>query len=251
MTVPRLFMDEPLMAGGEVVLGLDRTHYLGRVLRLGAGDGLRLFNARDGEWAAVLRTMDRRTATVRLVELVRAPALEPGPVLVFAPIRPNRMDWLVEKSVELGAAALVPVLTHHTVVRIDKADRLRAIAVEAAEQCGRLSVPPIHAPTRLAAWLAERDRGRPLLFGEPGGPPLRAVAPCSLDPDILIGPEGGLEAAERAAIVAAGAIEFSLGQRILRAETAALAALAAWVAVAAQRVPAGAAAKSCDNVSNS
>jgi len=222
------------MPGREVVLGTDRTHYLGRVLRLDAGDGLRLFNERDGEWAAVLQAMDRRTATVRLVEPVRAPGHEPGPVLVFAPIRPNRMDWLIEKAVELGAAALVPVLTRHTVVRIDKADRLRAIAVEAAEQCGRLSVPPVHEPTRLAAWLAARDPSRPLLLGEPVAPPLRAVASFPLEPEILIGPEGGLEAQERAAIMAAGAIAFTLGPRILRAETAALAALAAWAALAAR-----------------
>jgi 16S rRNA (uracil1498-N3)-methyltransferase len=239
VTVPRLFAPERLETGREVRLDQARAHYLGHVLRLRAGARLRLFNPDDGEWEAELGAPGRQGATATLGARVREPAAEPGPALHFAPIRRNRLDWLVEKAAELGAARLVPLLTERTVVRLENPARLRAVAAEAAEQCGRLSVPEIANPVPLGSWLAGRsaDRGRPLLLadeagGEPIATALAEVAGTAEPPDLMVGPEGGWAPRERALLLSRpGVRPVSLGPLILRAETAALAALAAWQAV--------------------
>lgn len=230
MPAPRLHLDEPLSAGA--LLGLDdhQGRYLSQVMRLRPGDAVRLFNARDGEWAAVLHAAGKRGVTVMVGQPLREPVVLPGPTLALAPMRPSRLDWVIEKAVELGVGAIVPVLTERTIVRPDRADRLRSIAREAAEQCERMDVPDLAEPLPLPRWLAERDQAQPLLLAdEAGGAPaaelLLAEGPL---PALLVGPEGGFTPLERRAILAMGGRSLTLGPTILRAETAGLALLAAW-----------------------
>lgn len=226
---PRLHLEERLEAGLEVALGPDRAHQLRHVLRLGPGARLRLFNAACGEWRAELVGLDRRGGRARIDDRLRPPAPEPGPRLAVAPIRANRLDWLVEKAVELGVGDIDLVLARRTVVRPDRIDRLAAIAVEAAEQCGRLSVPAVRPALPLPAWLDRLPAEAPLVVAdETGGeavlPLLRALPGAVL----LVGPEGGFDPAERQRLLARpGSRPASLGPRVLRSETAALALLVA------------------------
>lgn len=230
---PRLHLDAPLASGTRVPLDAARVHRLRHVLRLASGAGVRLFNAGSGEWRATLERLERRGGEALVLELLRPPVAEPGPRLALAPIRANRLDWLVEKAVELGVAALDLVLTRRTVVRPERIERLQAIAVEAAEQCGRLSVPRLRPPVPLGSWLEALPAGLPLLVGdeaggEPAGPAL-ADAPEAV---LLVGPEGGFAPEERARLLARPATRaIGLGPRILRSETAALWLLAARAAV--------------------
>jgi 16S rRNA (uracil1498-N3)-methyltransferase len=231
MSAPRLHLAAPLAAGAVVPVEGERVHYLRNVLRLRDGAEVRAFNAGDGEWRCRIEGGGRHRLDLRVEERLRAPMPEPGPTLVFAPIRRNRLEWLVEKAVELGASALVPVLTSRTVVRPGNADRLGAIAVEAAEQCERLSVPAVADPVALDAWLADRDPGHRLLFAEErgDGTPILAAVRESPDAVLLVGPEGGFTPEELAQLHAApNSHAVGLGHLILRAETAALVALAAW-----------------------
>ena len=230
MSVHRLHVEERLAAGLTLGVVDDRAHYLRNVLRLREGADLRLFNAGDGEWSARIVAVARHRIDLRLEKRLREPAEEPGPTLIFAPIRRNRLDWLVEKAVELGAARLVPVVTARSVVRLEQIDRLRAIVVEAAEQCERLSVPSIAEPEPLERWLAHRP-ARPLLLADErgGGIPIAAAWRAYSEAELLIGPEGGFTEEERGALLQrAGAVSTTLGPLILRAETAALVGLAAW-----------------------
>jgi 16S rRNA (uracil1498-N3)-methyltransferase len=230
MAVPRLHIDEPLLEGMRLRIEGPRAHYLAHVLRLGVGADLRPFNARDGEWSARIVSVGRHSAEIETLARARAPTPEPGPALCFAPIRQSRLDWLVEKAVELGAARLVPVITRFTVVKPGRPDRLAAIAVEAAEQCGRLTVPPIDAPVPLDRWLGSLAASTRILFAdEKGGSPLAEALAAGGATGMLIGPEGGFAEEERAALRAHPCVlPVSLGARILRAETAALATLACW-----------------------
>ncbi len=230
MSTPRLHLDQSLAPGVALSLEGERVHYLRNVLRLREGAEVRPFNAEDGEWRARIAVAGRHRLELVLDRRLREPSPEPGPTLAFAPIRRNRLEWLVEKAVELGAAALVPVLTRRTVVRPENSDRLAAIAVEAAEQCERLSVPTIAAPVPLAQWLASSAAPR-ILFAEErgGGEPVLAAMRRSPGAVILVGPEGGFAEDELALLHAAPeAAAVSLGRLILRAETAALHALVAW-----------------------
>jgi 16S rRNA (uracil1498-N3)-methyltransferase len=231
MTVPRLHVPERLAAGGTLRVAGDRAHYLRHVLRLREGEPVLLFNAADGEWRATIKELQRHELALGIEALSRAAAPEPGPTLVFAPIRRNRLEWLVEKAVELGVAGLVPVITRRTVAKPEKVDRLQAIAVEAAEQCERLTVPTVAAPRPLEGWLAERDPAAPCLLADERGEGMGLAAAWRLHPgaEILIGPEGGFAPEETKHLRAApGIVPVSLGPRILRAETAALYALACW-----------------------
>ncbi|MBK5911182.1 16S rRNA (uracil(1498)-N(3))-methyltransferase [Rhodothalassium salexigens] len=246
MTVPRLYTTQTLVAEAVVDPGAGPAHYLVSVLRLGPGDEVLLFNGRDGEWRGRLVEATRKRATVRLDACTRAPAAEPGPHLVFAPIKKARLDFLVEKAVELGAARLTPVLTRHGVVDKVKTERLAATMTEAAEQCERLTVPQLDAPVRLAALLGAWPADTPLYAAiardQNVAPWSRAVAEIAAGgapPALLVGPEGGFSAEEVAILNAHAAVRpVALGPRILRAETAALTLLAQWQAVA------GSAAKS-------
>lgn len=233
----RLHLPGPLAAGHLAPLAPAQVHYVATVMRLADGAALAVFNAADGEWLARLAFSGRRAAAAVPERRVRPPRPEPGPWLVFAPVKKAALDVIVEKATELGAERLWPVLTARTVAGRVNLERLRAQAVEAAEQCERLSVPEVAVPLPLsrlaAAWPAERPL---LILSEHGGRPLaeavRAV-PAGPAPGFLVGPEGGFPPSELDALTALpfGA-PVALGPRILRAETAALAALACWQALA-------------------
>lgn len=237
MTVARLHLDQRLALGRPLRVAGDRAHYLRNVLRLRVGDEVLLFNAADGEWRARVTAFARHEATLQPEDLARPPTAEPGPTLVFAPIRRNRLEWLVEKAVELGVARLVPVITRRSVVKPEGAERLALIAREAAEQCERLTLPEVDVPVPLASWLDRRDRGEPVLvaLAREEARPLVEALRDQPRPVFLIGPEGGFAPEERERFRAEpGIVPVSLGPRILRTETAALAMLA----VASQLGPA-------------
>ena len=229
-SLPRLFVDEPLAAGASVTVD---ANYLGTVLRLGPGDKVKLFDDRSGEWLAESADAGRKKIVLAVRDRLRERETVPDLWLLFAPIKRGRIDWLVEKATELGVDRLVPVITRRTVVDRLNLDRLRAHAIEAAEQCDRTALPKLDEPAKLAKRLADWPPERALCFAdEAGGEPLAGIArpgPAA----ILIGPEGGFTDEERAAIRALPqARAISLGPRILRADTAALAAAALWMAAA-------------------
>ncbi len=232
-SAPRLFVDQPLAEGAEIALDGAQANYLVNVMRLGAGAAIRCFDDRTGEWAAELAVAGKRDARLRIVAHLRPREPVPDLWLLAAPIKRQRIDWLAEKACELGVARLVPVLTRRTIVERLNAERLRAHMIEAAEQCGRTALPELAKPTKLAALLGDWPADRTLIFAdETGGAPL-AVAARPGPAAILIGPEGGFDPDERAAIRALPqALGIGLGPRILRAETAALAAVAIWMAAA-------------------
>ena len=232
-SLPRLFVEQALSAGLALTLDGPSANYLGNVLRLGPGAQVKLFDDRSGEWLAGIEEAGRKRVTLRVGEQLRPREPVPDLWLLFAPIKRGRIDWLVEKATELGAARLVPVVTRRTVVERVNVERLRAHAIEAAEQCERTALPEIAEPAKLEAVLRGWPEGRSLYFAdEAGGTPL-AEAAASGPAAILIGPEGGFTDEERAAIAGVEqARPVSLGPRILRADTAAVAALAIWMSVA-------------------
>jgi 16S rRNA (uracil1498-N3)-methyltransferase len=231
-SLPRLFVRQPLGEGVTVELDAKQANYLGNVLRLELGANLLVFDGMSGEWLARISATGKKRMSLTVERLTRQPEIIPDVWLAFAPIKRTQTDWLVEKATELGAARLVPVMTQRTVAERIRLDRLESIAIEAAEQCGRTRLPDVAAPIPLQQLLAERDARRPLYFAdESGGEPVaRTFEPGPAL--ILTGPEGGFADEERATIRAApNARPISLGPRILRAETAALAALAAYMAL--------------------
>jgi 16S rRNA (uracil1498-N3)-methyltransferase len=232
-SLPRLFVDQPLAQDAMLSLDGPAANYLGNVLRLTAGAQLKLFDDRTGEWLGEITDAGRKRVTVRLVQRLRERESVPDLWLLFAPIKHGRIDWLVEKATELGIARLVPVTTRRTIVERINADRLRAHCIEAAEQCERTALPELAPLTKLDAVLRDWPAERMLLFAdEAGGMPAADVVttgPAAL----LIGPEGGFTDDERSAIVSLPqAKPISLGPRILRADTAALAAISVWMAKA-------------------
>lgn len=237
MSTTRLFVDGDLSARAEIVLSEDHTHYLRRVMRREEGAELLLFNGRDGEWRATLALHGKAAASARIKERTREQVGEPDVWLCFAPVKRARIDYIAEKATELGASVLQPIFTHHTSVERVNIERLRANAIEAAEQTERLSVPEVRAPVELARLIAEWPAGRRLLIcDETGGGPPIVAALTGLDSEakaapwaIVIGPEGGFAQQELQALRAVpGMLAVGLGPRILRADTAALAALACW-----------------------
>jgi 16S rRNA (uracil1498-N3)-methyltransferase len=227
----RLFVTAKLEPGATVALGKDQAHYLRNVLRLKQGDNLLLFNGRDGEWWAELGAAGKKEAQVRLDHQTRPQQAGPDLHYLFAPLKRARLDYMVQKATELGASALRPVITRHTVAERVKSERLVANAIEAAEQCGILRVPEVREPEKLAKLLDGWDEGRRLIFADEQAPhvsPLDALATLAPGPlAVLIGPEGGFEREERAALLAKPfVLPISLGPRVMRADTAAVAALA-------------------------
>jgi len=232
-SLPRLFVRQPLGEGESVELDAGQANYLGNVMRLGVGAELLVFDGQSGEWLARIAEAAKKRMTLAVERRTREPETVPDVWLAFAPVKRAQTDWLVEKATELGAARLIPVTTQRTIAERVKLDRLETIAIEAAEQCGRTVLPNIAELMSLPHLLRSRDAGRTLYFADESGgdwaPDAFTPGPCV----ILTGPEGGFTDEERAAIRAApNAIAVSLGPRILRAETAALAALAAFMAVA-------------------
>ena len=232
-SLPRLFVRSPLGPGASVELDGAQANYLGNVLRLKEDAELLVFDGQSGEWLARITDAAKRRMTLRIETKTREAEAIPDVWLAFAPVKRQGTDWLVEKATELGAAKLIPVITQRTIAERVKLERLEAIAIEAAEQCGRTCLPDIEEPRTLERLLEYRDASRTLYFADESGgewAPDAFTAGSSL---ILIGPEGGFTEEERAAARAApNSVAVSLGPRILRAETAALAALAAYMAVA-------------------
>lgn len=232
-STPRLFVNQPLAEGAMLALDGAQANYLANVMRLKAGEPVRLFDDRSGEWLAEVTEVAKRSVTLRLTARLREREAVPDLWLLFAPIKKGPIDWLVEKATELGVARLQPVVTHRTIVERTNLDRLRAHAIEAAEQCDRTALPELAEPVKLTALLKSWDATRALIFAdETGGAPMAEIARSGAAA-ILVGPEGGFTPEERAAIRATpGATGVSLGPRILRAETAAAAAIAAWMCLA-------------------
>lgn len=231
-SLPRLYVDPPLSAGVAVGLDQAQANYLGNVLRLAEGGEVLLFDGVSGEWLARVVEVAKRRMILGVVEATRAQEAVPDLTLAFAPIKKGRIEFLVEKAVELGVARLEPVVTRRTIVDKMNLERMRSHIVEAAEQCGRTALATIVEPVKLAAWLKAIDPARTLYFAdETGGEPATStLAPGPAT--ILVGPEGGFTPEEAEAIRALpNAKAISLGPRILRAETAALAAVTSYMAL--------------------
>ncbi len=229
----RLYVDAPLGAGVSVTLNRDQAHYLFSVMRLEAGDVIALFNGREGEWRAEVVTSGKRYGLIRCARQTAEQQFPPDLWLLFAPIKKTRTDFIVEKATELGAARIQPVFTRYTNAERLRTDRLRAHAVEAAEQCGGTFVPEVAEPLKLAGMLDVWPADRQLLFCDESltAPPVaEALARASKGPwAILIGPEGGFAAEEMARLRdMPQTLPVTLGPRILRADTAAVAALGLW-----------------------
>lgn len=232
LTSQRLYVPVPLAAGAVIAASPEQAHYLRSVLRMAAGDELLVFNGTDGEWRVRLEPEGKRGARLYLVAQTRPQESGPDIDYLFAPLKRSRLDYMVQKAVELGAARLSPVITRRTIAERVNLERLQANVVEAAEQCGILRLPIVEPPADLAKVLARLDASRALVFCDEAAPvasPLAALAalPRGTAVAVLIGPEGGFTDEERAMITnRPGTIALSLGPRIMRADTAAVAALA-------------------------
>jgi 16S rRNA (uracil1498-N3)-methyltransferase len=231
----RLFVPHDLAAGAEIALDEDQSRYLAAVMRLAAGDMLLVFNGRDGEWRAAVSAVGKRKVSLEAHEQVRPQAVGPDLELVIALVKRARLETIVEKAAELGAARVRLVVTERTNADHTRVDRLQAIAAEAAEQTGRLDVPRIVEPVKLERLVADWDPARRLLFCDEAGDArpvldvLAGEAPGAWA--ILIGPEGGFSPKERQRLRELPfATPATLGPRILRADTAAISALTLWQA---------------------
>lgn len=228
--VARLFVETPLRQGSELDCPAEHTHYLTNVLRLKAGGPVLLFNGRDGEWRAEIVAAGKRSCRLRATSLVRPQTDGPDIDYLFAPLKRERLDYMVQKATELGVARLRPVLTERTIAERVNLHRMRANTIVAAEQCGVLRVPRVLEPQALTAALATLDSNRTLIHCDEQAPvasPLDALAGLNRGPlAVLIGPEGGFSEKERAMLAARPrTVSISLGPRIMRADTAAVAAL--------------------------
>lgn len=233
----RLYVDALLAQGEPIVLSHDQSHYLANVMRLKIGEAIAVFNGRDGEWQTEIAETTKRQVTLLALKQIRKQQSEPDLWLVFAPIKKARLDFIAQKATELGVSHLVPVMTRRTIVDRVKTGRMVANATEAAEQCERLNVPTVGEPIKLKKLLAEWPLERKIMFCDEdlSGTPAHAALAASDDKTntapwaILIGPEGGFDAQERDLIRKhPNCVTVSLGPRILRADTAAMAAISLW-----------------------
>ncbi|MGX1319503.1 16S rRNA (uracil1498-N3)-methyltransferase [Bradyrhizobium sp. USDA 377] len=229
---PRLFVDAPLAQDARVALDRDQSNYLGNVLRLAAGAEVLAFNGRDGEWQTAIEGRKRPDGLVILQQTRPQDALA-DLTYVFAPLKHARLDYMVQKAIEMGAASLQPVLTRFTQASRVNTERMRANVVEAAEQCGILSIATVAEPLPLDRYLGQRSADRLLIFcdeaAEVQNPiqSLQSARAAEQGIDVLIGPEGGFAGEERALLLRQPRIlRLALGPRIMRADTAAVAALA-------------------------
>jgi 16S rRNA (uracil1498-N3)-methyltransferase len=228
---PRLFVDAPLREGERIALERNQSNYLGNVLRLSASETILVFNGRDGEWQAQIEGR-KRPDTLTIVARTRPQDRLPDITYVFAPLKHARLDYMVQKAIEMGASMLQPVLTRHTQVSRVNSERMRGNVIEAAEQCGILSLAGVAEPVALERYLDTREAGRLLAFCDEASDvknPVEALRQMTAAEgiDILIGPEGGFAEEERALLLRQPkTLRLSLGPRILRADTAGVAALA-------------------------
>ena len=233
----RLFVPDDLSAGASLSLSRDHAHYLGTVMRRSSGDAVHLFNGQDGEWRADIQRIDRKKGAVTLVDQT-LPQRDCSPLtLAFAPLKRSAMDFVAQKATELGVSDLRPVLTDRTTTRKVNQDRMAATCIEAAEQCERLDIPKIHDVVSLQDLVHDVLKGQTVIYCDEGGdiPPMKTALE-GLQPGndctILVGPEGGFSAAERQQLQAMdNIVPVSLGPRIMRADTAAIAALTLYQAI--------------------
>ncbi|NNE56964.1 MAG: 16S rRNA (uracil(1498)-N(3))-methyltransferase [Hellea sp.] len=233
-TLTRLYVDADLATGMDIVLPKEQAHYLANVLRMDGGGELRVFNGRDGEWKAVVTNITRKKAELKISERLRAPQACPDIWLCFAPVRKHRNAFILEKATELGVAVLQPVVTARTQFAKLKLDKMQSQIIEAAEQTERLDLPQLNPSTTLEKLLQEWQSKRILIFADEAGdakPALETLQNISGPAALLIGPEGGFSDEERRLLRARSFVRpVSLGPRILRADTAALALLTLWQA---------------------
>lgn len=227
---PRLFVDAPLAAAQEIALAPEQAHYLRHVMRLADGAEALAFNGKDGEWLTRISASGKRGAALRPEQQIRQQPETFGPTYAFAPLKQARLDYMVQKAVEMGASRLSPVLTQFTQVNRMNMDRMRANAIEAAEQCGILALPATDEPVTFQKWLSALPKENAIVFcdEDSDGSPLAELQNKKAgELVVLIGPEGGFSDDERRTLLAReNVIRLSLGPRILRADTAAVAALA-------------------------
>ncbi len=227
----RLFIDTPLEPGIVYSCERGQANYLLNVLRLGDGGAIHVFNGRDGEWRADVKRSGRSACELNIVERIRPQTIAPDLHYLFAPLKRARLDYMVQKATEMGVSDLRPVETRRTNVSRVKLDRMRANAIEAAEQCGVLNIPAVREPKPLGAVLDRWNADRRLIFCDEAAPiasPLEALAGLEPGPlALLVGPEGGFDNQERERLLDCRfTVPISLGPRIMRADTAAVAALA-------------------------
>jgi 16S rRNA (uracil1498-N3)-methyltransferase len=234
--VTRLYVEAPLALGATLVLDEGQSHYLAHVLRAKPGQRVRLFNGTDGEWSALIVAVAKRGVTLGVEGPTRPQDGVPDLWLLLAPVKKTPLDYIVQKATELGVARIQPVITRRTIVERVNTDRMKANAVEAAEQSGRLGVPAIAEPAPLERVLSGWDTGRTIVFCDEAGD-ARPLVEAVRDREaaswaLLTGPEGGFDPAERAHLRSLPCvIPVTLGPRIMRADTAALAAIAVWQSV--------------------
>ncbi|MGB7420211.1 MAG: 16S rRNA (uracil(1498)-N(3))-methyltransferase [Erythrobacter sp.] len=241
-SAPRLFVEEPLAEGQTITVEGNQAHYLARVMRAARGDAVILCDDATGEYASCVVEANRRSVMLQIVERRRDRDAVPDLWLCAALLKKDRFDLVLEKATELGAARIQPVLTRRCVADKLNPERARAVTIEAAEQCARTALPELVAPVKLDALLADWPQARGLFFAdEEGGEPAAEAFAAHKGPTaILIGPEGGFDEAERAAIrTLPQANAITLGPRILRGETASFAALSVWMATAGDWAHAG------------
>ncbi len=228
---PRLFVEAPLVAAQEVTLEPEQAHYLRNVMRLADGAEVLVFNGRGGEWLARISASGKRGALLRPERQTRPQPDVRGPAYAFAPLKQARLDYMVQKAVEMGASRLSPVVTQFTQIGRLNMERMRANAIEAAEQCGILALPAIDEPVPIQKWLSSLPGEIRIVFCDEDSEtlsPLEALRGVRAgDAAVLVGPEGGFSEEERKSLLAReNVVRLSLGPRILRADTAAVAALA-------------------------
>jgi 16S rRNA (uracil1498-N3)-methyltransferase len=233
---PRLYVEAGLFAGARVETEPQQAHYLGNVMRLTAGARLLLFNGRDGEWLGEIASIRRNDCELTVIERTREQSGGPDIYYFFAPLKKARLDYMVQKATELGVAAIRPVITRRTIAERVKLERMQANVIEAAEQCGVLRVPEVHEPEKLESILKVWQPERSLIFADEAADhasPIEALATVPGGPAaLLIGPEGGFDETERQMLRALPFVHaISLGPRVMRADTAGVAALSLMNAV--------------------
>lgn len=228
---PRLFIQQPLASERNVWLNREQVHYITTVLRLKSGDSVKIFNGVDGEWLATVNRQDKRSAVLSITDQLRSQPGQPDIDFLFAPLKQARLDYVIQKAVEMGASRIIPVMTRHTQVTRINSERMRANAIEGAEQCDILHVPAIGDAISFSALLANWDSARTLIVCDEAlkpESPLATLKSIRKGPlALFVGPEGGFANDEQSALTRYPKIvRLSLGPRILRADTAAVAALA-------------------------